>query len=91
MAIQQAVAEKSQPHTSKPAVHRSKTKSLHTANVSWPSQSLVVQRKSDWFSVEIKNYDTLPKLGIFDLSSLQMFMTFHSVGDIAHFMTNTSF
>lgn len=48
------------------------------------------RRKSKWFSVEIKNYDILPRLATFGLSSLGMFMTFHSMGDIAHFMTNTS-
>lgn len=53
--------------------------------------SSVVQRKSDLFSVELKNYDILPRLGTFGLSGLQMFMTFHGMGDIAHFMTNTSF
>lgn len=45
------------------------------------------KRKSNWFCVEIKNYGILPRLATFGLS-LQMFMTFHSMGNIAYFMIN---
>lgn len=56
MAVQQVLAEKTQPHTS-----RSKRKTLHIIKVSQPSQSPVCKRRSHWFGAgrgTVTGYDS---------------------------------
>lgn len=59
VAIQQAIAEQSWPHVSKPAVPRSRGKACVLPSFHGLYKAQLCRRKQNWFCIKIKNYDVL--------------------------------